>query len=324
MRGSRPARGLAVLTLLGLALQVSGATEAAFTVTTGTPAMSLSSAPDWKPPIISGAVVVKSEGGVPGFIRQGGSYQVYAAVADDPSSRPASNVGKVVVGVTGLPPINLAATAQGGAYTHQTPVRTEAYAPAGSYSAWIQATDLATPPNTSGQYPLGVVVDNNAPTPSAVTITNGGTARRADAGDTVTFSWGEVVDPHSVVAGWTGGAMAVTVRITHSTALGGDLFTVWDAADTTQLPLGQILLGGDYVSTSMTFGTSGTPSRLTWAAAGTSFSVVLGRASSPSAASTSTTGATTTWTPNTTVFDRAGNRSPATAVVEPGIADRDF
>ncbi|SOC50454.1 hypothetical protein SAMN05660748_3202 [Blastococcus aggregatus] len=327
MRGSRPARGLGVLAALGLALHVSGATEAAFAVSTGTPVMSLSSASDWKPPIVSGAVVVKSEGGTPGFIRQGGSYQVYATVGDDPSSRPASGVGRVVVGITGLPPMDLVAVAPGVTYSHRTSPRTEAYAPAGSYTAWVRATDLATPGNTSAEYPLGVVVDNTAPAPTSVTVANGGTARRADAGDTVTFGWGEVLDPHSVVPGWTGAAMDVTVRITDSTATGGDVLTVWNAANTAQLPLGQIVLGGNYVTATTTFGASGaaTRSRLSWAATpGTAFTVVLGPPDVAGNVVTSSTAGTVTWTPSTTVFDRAGNRSPATAVTESGTADRDF
>lgn len=329
MRGSRPARGLVLLALLGLALHVTGATEAAFAVSTGTPTMFLSSAPDWRPPIVSRAVVVKSEGGIPGYVRQGAQYRAVAAVTDDPSSNPAAGVGTVTGGADGLPDIalQLGASSVGGlTYTHQSTLQTApAYIPAGAYTGWVWATDLAVPAQTSADFPLTFTADSTAPTPTAVTLVNGGTARRADAGDTVTFSWGEVVDPHSVVPGWTGdAAVDVTVRITHSTATGGDVLTVWNAANAAPLPLGQVALGGDYVSTSMTFGAGGTRSRLGWAGAGTGFAVVLGTASSASSASTSSTGATTTWTPSTTVFDRAGNRSPATAVVEPGTADRDF
>lgn len=328
MRGSRPARGLAVLAALGLGLHVSGATEAAFAVSTGTPVMALSSATDWKPPIVSRAVVVKSEGGIPGFLRQGGQYRAAAAVADDPSSNPPSGVGTVAGGVDEIPDIALpigASTVGGLTYTHQSALQTApAYIPAGTYTGWVWATDLAVPAQTSPDFPLSFIADNTAPSPTAVTIANGGTARRADPGDSVTFSWNDVVDPHSVVPGWTGGAMDVTVRITHSTATGGDVLAVWNATNAAQLPLGQLVLGGDYVSSSMTFGASGSRSRLSWATAGTGFTVVLGSASSASSASTSTTGATTTWTPTTTVFDRAGNRSPATAVAEIGTADRDF
>lgn len=327
MPGSRPVRGLVVLAALGLGLHVSGATEAAFAVSTGTPAMALSSAPDWKPPIVSRAVVVKSEGGIPGFVRQGAQYRAAASVTDDPSSNPAAGVGTVTGGVDGLPDIALpagASTVGGLTYTHQSTLQTApAYIPPGTYTGWVWATDLAVPAQTSADFPLTFTADSTAPTPTAVTITNGGTARRADPGDSVTFIWNDVVDPNSVLTGWTGEAMDVTVRITHSTATGGDVLTVWNATNATQLPLGQVTLGGDYVSASMTFGAGGTRSRLSWATAGTGFVVVLGSASA-NTASTSSTGATTTWTPTVTVYDRAGNRSPATAVVESGTADRDF
>lgn len=336
MRADRPVTGLAVLAVLGLALPALGllspvGTEAALSATTDNATNSMSSAPDWLPPVISRAVVAKAEGGIPGYIRQSGQYRVHAAVVDDPSSNPPTGLGTVTAGLTGLPSMGLtagAATVAAQSYTHQTALQTAPwYAPAGTYSGWVRASDLATPPNTSDDFPVQVVVDNTVPTGTSVGITNGGVVRRPDSGDRVTVTWNDVVDPHSVVADWTGAAMDVTVRITNSTATGGDVLTIWNAANSAQLPLGQVTLGGNYVTATTTFGAAGaaTRSRLSWAAtAGTQFVVTLGPPNRAGNVVASTTAGTIAWTPSSTVYDRAGNRSTITAVAETGTADRDF
>ncbi|TKJ20117.1 hypothetical protein A6V29_09260 [Blastococcus sp. CCUG 61487] len=323
------------MAVLGLVLPVLGlaspaGTEAAFSATSGS-ATSFSSAADWLPPVISRTVVLKEEGGIPGYIRPNGQYRVHAAVVDDPSSNPPSGLGAVTAGLTGLPTMALgagAATVAGQSYTHQTPWQTvPSYAPAGTYEGWVRASDLSTPAHTSADVPVDVVVDTTAPSGTSVAIVNGGVVRRPDAGDRVTVTWGEVVDPHSVVTGWTGAAMDVTVRITNSIATGGDVLTIWNAANSAQLPLGQVTLGGNYVSATTTFGAAGaaTRSRLSWAAApGTQLLVTLGPPNVAGNVVTSTTAGTLVWTPSATVYDRAGNRSTTTAVAETGTADRDF
>ena len=55
---------------------VAGAagTDASFAVATGDPGNSFSTIRDWKPPVTSRATVVKAEGGLPGYVRAGGSY----------------------------------------------------------------------------------------------------------------------------------------------------------------------------------------------------------------------------------------------------------
>lgn len=336
MRTERRAAGLLVLVLLGLALVPAGVrspvgTEAAFAATTGAATGTLSSAPDWLPPVVSRAVAGKVEGGIPGYIRQGGQYRVHAAVADDPSSNPPTGLGTTTAGIAGLPDMAMtagAATIAGQGYTHQTALQTApAGAPAGTHAGWVRASDLATPPHTSADFPVQVVIDNTVPAGTSVAIANGGTVRRPDSGDQVTLTWSDVVDPHSVVTNWTGAAMDVTVRITNSNAAAGDVLTVWNAANSAQLPLGQVALGGNYVSATTTFGAAGaaTRSRLSWAATpGTQFAVVLGPPNAAGNVVTSATSSTITWTPTATVFDRAGNRSTTTAVTETGTADRDF
>ncbi len=82
---------------------------------------------------------------------------------------------------------------------------------------------------------------------------NGGTiAGRPDAGDTITYTYSEAIDPASVLAGWSGASTAVTLRITDNG--GSDLaVAVWNAANTAQLPLGTFDLLGDYVGANATF-----------------------------------------------------------------------
>lgn len=332
MRTERLAGGLLAAALLVGVAQAAGGTEAAFAVSTANPGNSMSSAPDWLPPQITRAVVSKSEGGIPGYVRQSGQYRAYAAATDNPASNPAAGVAVVTGGITGLPDMTLAAgsaVVSGLTYTHQTALQpVPAYAPEGTYSGWVRAQDAATPANTSADLGVSFVVDNTAPAGTVISIANGGTIRRPDAGDRVTFTWGDVVDPHSVVAGWTGAAMNVTVRITNSTTLGGDVLTVWNAANGAQLPLGQVVLGGNYVTATTNFGASGaaTRSRLSWSSAtGNVLSLVLGPPNvSGNVVTGSTTTGTVTWTPSSTVYDRAGNGSSTATVTESGIADREF
>ena len=81
MRGRRSllvaAVGLAALSLLG-----GQATFARFTKQTTSSANSIGAAPDWVAPTVSATVISKSPGYSAGFVKQGGTYFVYANVAD--------------------------------------------------------------------------------------------------------------------------------------------------------------------------------------------------------------------------------------------------
>ena len=134
---------------------------------------------------------------------------------------------------------------------------------------------------------------------------------------TLTFS--EVIDPQTVLAGWTGAAQNVVVRIANNA--GGDLLTIRNAANTAQLPLGSVnLIGTAYVTANRDFGATGTAS--TMVQSGTTITITLGTPSG--ATGTQATTGTMTLTPTTTLTDAAGNTCQTTVANESGAADVEF
>jgi hypothetical protein len=332
MRRPRGPRSLGpvALTLAAIVLVPLDTTQAAFSSAASNSGSTAMAAPDWKPPVFSGLVVQKSQGGTPGYVRQGAQYRLLARVIDDTSSNPPAGVDTVTGEATNLTAAATAVPLPAGAvtvgattYTHQSALLTVAATKAAApYALSASARDLAAPANQSAAYAGTVVVDNTAPSALTLTIANGGTIRRPDAGDTVTFVWSEVIDPISILAAWTGSASNVTVRITNGST-GNDVLTVWNSANTAQLPFGSVNLGsGSYVGTTTTFGASSaaTRSTMTW----TNDRIVVRFGTASATATTNTATGTTVWTPSTTVFDRAGNVSSGATVTETGGADREF
>jgi hypothetical protein len=113
------------------------------------------------------------------------------------------------------------------------------------------------------------------------------------------------------------------VRIdNNSSAAGGDdRLQVYDAANTSLLPLGSVDLGRtDYVTANRTFGASGTPS--TVALSGAVVTVTLGTQSGAGTTAAST--GTMSWSPVSELVDRAGNLVSTATRTESGTADKDF
>jgi hypothetical protein len=324
---------LVIVAVLGTLVVDATGTDAAFVVPTDNPSNSFSSIPDWKPPVIARAAVVKSEGGIPGYVRAGGSYTVVASVADNPSSNPPAglaaaqtNVSALTTGATAVALPAAASTFGGQTYTHRSAAVTATTGrAAGTYAGSVTATDLATPANASAAFPVSTVVDNTAPTRTSATIANGGVAGRIDAGDTITYLWSEIIDPESVLAGWNGSATPVTVEVVNQQGQVGDNITIRNSADTADLPLGAIEMRiRDYVSSSTDFGGPANPvrSQMVWNPNTGEIVVTLG----PPDTGTTTTGTQTSnyiWRP-LPVFDRAGNLSTTTAYTEPSPLDRDW
>jgi hypothetical protein len=326
---------LVIVVTLGTLIGSSARTDAAFVVPTSNPANSFSAHPDWRPPTVARAAVVKAEGGIPGFVRAGGSYTVVASVADDPSSKPASGVGAVrsdvsalTAGATALPLPASASTVGGQTYTHRSAATAVAAGRAATtYSGSVTASDAATPVNTAAAFPFAVEVDNIAPTRTSATIANGGVPGRIDAGDTITYAWSEIIDPTSVLTGWDGTAIDVTVQVVNQNGGVGDNINIRNAANTADLQLGNLEMRiRDYVTGVTLFGgpANGTRSRMAWNATTGTVVVTLGPPDTPGTVTQNGTQTSSyIWRPDV-VFDRAGNLSNTTAYTEPGGADRDW
>jgi len=324
-RSPRPR--LAIGALLGalLALATSAATVwALYTGTAASNGNELVAATDWAAPTASSSVIAKSQGGAPGFVKQGGTYMVYASVTD--SGAPASGVSSVTANASTITPGQTAAALSAGSFTiggasynyRSATLTANAALSAGTYSYSLTSKDAAT--NTRTQSGYTVVVDNTAPTAADIQTANktGNTAGKPELGDTVAFTFSEPIDPTSILANWTGEATGVVVRITNGT---GDPLTVFNAANATQLPLGSVNLGRtDYVTANATFGATGTAS--TMVLSGNTVTITLGTASSGPSTAVST--GTMTWTPSASAYDRAANAETTAARTETGAADKDF
>jgi hypothetical protein len=320
--------------LAALALAGDGFTLASFTSTSSSPGNRVTAAPDFLAPAVSASVVGKSAGGTPGFVKQGGTYFVYANVTDD--GNPASGVGTVTANAsnvtTGQTAVALAAgsfSADGVSYGYRSAQLTaNASLSAGSKSYSVSATDNASNGPSTANFSL--TVDNTPPSGSDVQTANGAvTAGTAEANDTITFAFSEQIDPNSVLSGWTGSSTSVVVRLINGGLLPAtaDTVQIWNAGNTAALPLGTVTLpSGTYVGgTSGTdaalFGATGTASTMTMS--GSTITITLGTASGQAASLGLLAGAMS-WVPSASATDRAGNATSTTTVNETGGGDTEF
>ncbi len=317
--------------LAGLAL-AGGATSGSLGSTSDNSANSLSAAPDFVGPSASRSVIAKGEGGTPGYVRQGGSYQVYAEVTD--SGNPASGVAGVSSDTSSLTPLatatplaagsfsigGLSYNRRGDALVAGTPLSE------GTYSYALTSTDAAG--NAHTQSGFTVTVDNTAPGAADVQTANGGsTGSSAEAGDAITYSFSEAIEPGTVLSGWDGGATNVVVQLVNELVASNDGIRVFDSSDASQLPLGTVDLGRtDYVG-GLTggevarFGAAGVPS--TMQMSGNTISIVLGTHSGQAPLTAAANG-TMSWSPAPAPTDRAGNTVAAGAAGESGGGDSEF
>ena len=208
------------------------------------------------------------------------------------------------------------------AYDHRSPLMTAGPTLAAWSVAWsLTSADAASPPNTATQS-FSATVDNTAPGATPVTTTNvaGGTISRLDAGDTMTLTATEPLDPQSILPGWTGNATPVIVALSDGTANGSDILHVADPASVT-LPLGAFDLGrNDYATGPVTFGQTSPPSTMT--RVGNAIVVTLGAVSGPNLAAKGP--GHISWTPSNLATHRAGNPMPTTPAIHSGVHLRGF
>jgi hypothetical protein len=314
-------------TVLGLAFAaavvVASAAYAAYAGTTVNPTSTITAAPDWTAPTSSASTIARNAGctpTTPGYIKQGGTYYVYAAVTD--TGNPASGVSTVTANdstiTTGQTAVALAAgsySVGGTSYTHRTAAQTaNAVLAAGSKTYSLAMADAAA--NNGSQTGLSVTVDNTAPAASDIQLTNkaGGTVGQPESGDLATFTFSELPEPCSLLANWDGTSTMVTARITKNGS--NDTLTIWDSANTTQLSFGSVATGSNCVQSTSTF-TS------TMVLSGNTVTITLGTQTSGTVR-TDGGNAVSVWSPSTAAYDRAQNAMSATTVNETGTNDPNF
>jgi hypothetical protein len=315
---------LAALAALLTLAATAGGVWAAYAGSAGSSGNELVAAPDWVAPTASATVIGKSQGGVPGYIHQGGGYNVYAQVAD--AGAPASGIASVTGALTAITTGQTAAGLSAGSFPiggttynyRSAGLTANAVLGAGTVNYALTSKDTIGNSRTQSAFP--VIVDNTAPTASEIQTANksGNTVGRPEIGDSIVYTFSEPIDANSILAGWTGTATNVVARIANAT---NDTVTVFDATNTTQLPLGSVNLGrNDYVTANATFGAGGTASTMVQSA--NTITVTLGTASSGPSTASST--GTMIWTPSASAYDRAGNAETTTTRTETGSSDKEF
>jgi len=271
-------------------------------------------------PVVSAAAIQKSAGGAAGYVAAGGTYRVYAAIADPGSAitSATANVSTVTTGATASALTAGTWTIAGVTYNYRSAQLTAINTLSeGAKTFSITAIDSFAHTGTTGGF--SVVIDNTRPLGSSLTTTNhaGGIAGKAETGDTINFIYTEPIDSISILAGWDGTATSVTLRLLNAGGGGGDRVQIWDATNTTQLPLGLVRLGATgYTAASMNFTNS------TMTISGNTVTVVLGTPSG--AVGNAVVTSNTRWTPSTAATDLAGNTCKNTAINEPVPADPEF
>lgn len=335
------AAALVAVAIGALTLVAIPAAVAAFSARAENPGNVVTAVPDFRAPAITETAIGKTAGGTTGFVKQGGTYYVYATVAAD-TGNPASGIASVTANVAALTAGQSAAAMSAGSfpaggvtYNYRAgPFTAEAVLAAGAKSFSVTSADVATNTSTVNG---SVSVDNTPPQASDAQTTNvgGGTNGLAEQGDSLVFTFSEPIEPESILAGWNGTATSVVVRVLDNGLLGlpagNDSVQIANAANSAVLPLGVVDLGrSDYASGllggSYRFGASGTPSTMTMS--GSTITVVLGTYNSTilvdAVRGTAAGTGAMVWTPVATPFDRAANVMATTAATETGAADKDF
>jgi chitinase len=182
----------------------------------------------------------------------------------------------------------------------------------GTYTAVVTQTD--TSGNTGTSNANTFTVDTTVPTAASIAAANkaGGTAGKIEAGDTLTYTFSEAIQPGTVLSGWSGASTTVHIRFTSA---GNDTITVLTTANAT-INLGSVATNADYVSTTVTFNAT-----MALSSDGTSVVVTLSTPSSVNASASP--GRNMSWTPSASVKDLAGNVASTTAYSETS-SDVDF
>ncbi len=201
---------------------------------------------------MTAAAIGKSAGGVTGYLKQAGTYYVYAQVTDAVSSvaTVTANVSTVTTGSTAVAMTAGSYSAGGVSYNYRSALLTATSALTstnGTRAFSITAADSnGTSGTTSG---FSVTVDVTVPTGTDIQTSNvsGGTAGLPQTGDLVTYTYSETMEPVSFIALWSGGSTMVTVRL-NDNGTNDQLADLRRREHHASCPLGTVSLNGNYVA----------------------------------------------------------------------------
>lgn len=163
-------------------------------------------------------------------------------------------------------------------------------------------------------------IDKTAPTAVDIQLTNGGgTAGRIDSGDVITYTFSEEMAPGSLLGGWNGTEVAVTVLFDKGSGANNDKIKSVSGSSG-GVNLNQVDLGvkDAYVKANNVSVTA----KMTLI--GSRVVIVLTHTPTASQAGTVTAATAAIWNPSATATDLAGNAMSTTARTETGTADVDF
>ena len=184
---------------------------------------------DYEAPTVVRSEIARTTATAGGRIKANVAYYVFAQITD--GGNPASGVNSANANVCNITTATCGSVAlvsgsytmSGLAYNYRSASKTsDVGLTAGSKTYTVTTDDVAG--NSSGAVSFSVVVDGTAPGGSNVQATNtsGGTAGKAETGDTLTFTFGEAMDPASILAAWDGTSSNVSVNFTNSGCAGND------------------------------------------------------------------------------------------------------
>lgn len=163
------------------------------------------------------------------------------------------------------------------------------------------------------------IVDNTAGKGTDIQTTNGGTAGKIDAGDTVVYTFSEQMDLSSIYSGWSGAATSGTLRVR-----GGFFSTdVLEVSGPAGVRLGTVDLNADFALWLIDATSEVTITAATVTSDGVSRTVVTMTVLNSSGLRV-TDAANMVWNPSASVLDLAGNPTSTASVTESGALDLDF
>jgi prepilin-type N-terminal cleavage/methylation domain-containing protein len=256
-------------------------------------------------PVVSDTVMASTtDTTVGGYIKQGGSYYVYANVTDVGSgvSTVTTDASSVDSGQSAVPLSSGTYSVAGVSYNYRTSALT-ANNPlgAGTKTYTVRAADAAgnstTTPNQN------VTVDNTAPAPSAFSLANGDVTGRIDVDDSFTVTYNSVVNPNTICTGLTDSHNITGVSIVLN-GNGSGNGTLNAPGSPCANFFSSVNLGRNYYNTTSTRTLTTT---FSWNAASNSVTVTITSLSSTSSRTSNNSPGTPTYTPKSSILDPAGN-----------------